>query len=287
MENLEQNEQQEQQQEQSQEQQQPQEMSYHNLINADGTFKDDFYTSLPDDLGSHSGLRDIKSVVDLSKSFVNTKAMTGQKMEDMLKSEDAAIIAQRNEILGIPKDKGGYDITIPELPENMVWNEGRADAFKEIASDAKLSNEQVQMLVEWDIACSTGVQEDMTALLEQQKQEGIDALKQEWGSKYEYNESKVKQATDYLGISEDMHALGLDDAPEFKKMVLEKLVPAISNDKLVESKADDLASNLDTLEELEAKMHAWEGSAQDPQYIAWGKQLQELLSKVPKRSLTS
>lgn len=260
------------------------EINYHELINADGTFKDEFYTNLPDDLGSHSSLKQIKNATDLAKSFVSTKSMMGKKAEEFLTSDDPAVIAKRNEILGVPESKDGYTIEIPELPEGTVYNEQRADAFKDIASQAGLTNEQVQKLVEWDIESSSQVQTGMAEMLEQQRQEAEAALKKDWGTQYEYNNDKVKSATDYLGITEDMKAIGLDDSPEFKKMVLDKLVPAISNDKLVEAQADTVSSSLDSLNDLDDKMDSWTGSTQDPVYQKMVAQRAQLLARVSVNS---
>jgi hypothetical protein len=91
----------------------------------------------------------------------------------------------------------------------------------------------------------------------------------------------VKQTTDYLGITDKINDLGLGREPEFLKMVIEKLVPAVSNDKLVEnSQKETLATVSDSLDDIETKMIKWDGSTRDTEYQSLVKQRTELLKKL-------
>jgi hypothetical protein len=257
------------------------ETDFTKLINPDGSFKDEFYSSLPDDLGSHSSIKQIKNIVDLNKSYVNTKGLVGKKLEEFWTSKDESIAAKRREIMGIPGNAEGYEIDVPELPENVPYSKEALNEFKELASKISLSKEQAKALAEWDTQRAISATEGISKQIESQMQEAESSLRKDWGNKYEYNISKVKQTTDYLGITDKINDLGLGREPEFLKMVIEKLVPAVSNDKLVEnSQKETLATVSDSLDDIETKMIKWDGSTRDPEYQSLVKQRTELLKKL-------
>jgi hypothetical protein len=257
------------------------ETDFTKLINPDGSFKDEFYSSLPDDLGSHSSIKQIKNIVDLNKSYVNTKGLVGKKLEEFWTSKDESIAAKRREIMGVPDNAEGYEIDVPELPENVPYSKEALNEFKELASKISLSKEQAKALVEWDTQRAISATEGISKQIESQMQEAESSLRKDWGNKYEYNISKVKQTTDYLGITDKINDLGLGREPEFLKMVIEKLVPAVSNDKLVEnSQKETLATVSDSLDDIETKMIKWDGSTRDPEYQSLVKQRTELLKKL-------
>lgn len=257
------------------------ETDFTKLINPDGSFKDEFYSSLPDDLGSHSSIKQIKNIVDLNKSYVNTKGLVGKKLEEFWTSKDESIAAKRREIMGIPGNAEGYEIDVPELPENVPYSKEALNEFKELASKISLSKEQAKALAEWDTQRAISATEGISKQIESQMQEAESSLRKDWGNKYEYNISKVKQTTDYLGITDKINDLGLGREPEFLKMVIEKLVPAVSNDKLVEnSQKETLATVSDSLDDLETKMIKWDRSTRDPEYQSLVKQRTELLKKL-------
>jgi hypothetical protein len=257
------------------------ETDFTKLINPDGSFKDEFYSSLPDDLGSHSSIKQIKNIVDLNKSYVNTKGLVGKKLEEFWTSKDESIAAKRREIMGVPGNAEGYEIDVPELPENVPYSKEALNEFKELASKISLSKEQAKALAEWDTQRAISATEGISKQIESQMQEAESSLRKDWGNKYEYNISKVKQTTDYLGITDKINDLGLGREPEFLKMVIEKLVPAVSNDKLVEnSQKETLATVSDSLDDIETKMIKWDGSTRDTEYQSLVKQRTELLKKL-------
>lgn len=257
------------------------ETDFTKLINPDGSFKDEFYSSLPDDLGSHSSIKQIKNIVDLNKSYVNTKGLVGKKLEEFWTSKDESIAAKRREIMGVPGNAEGYEIDVPELPENVSYSKEALNEFKELAYKISLSKEQAKALAEWDTQRAISATEGISKQIESQMQEAESSLRKDWGNKYEYNISKVKQTTDYLGITDKINDLGLGREPEFLKMVIEKLVPAVSNDKLVEnSQKETLATVSDSLDDIETKMIKWDGSTRDPEYQSLVKQRTELLKKL-------
>jgi hypothetical protein len=183
--------------------------------------------------------------------------------------------------MGIPGNAEGYEIDVPELPENVPYSKEALNEFKELASKISLSKEQAKALAEWDTQRAISATEGISKQIESQMQEAESSLRKDWGNKYEYNISKVKQTTDYLGITDKINDLGLGREPEFLKMVIEKLVPAVSNDKLVEnSQKETLATVSDSLDDIETKMIKWDGSTRDHEYQSLVKQRTELLKKL-------
>ena len=254
---------------------------YSKLVGADGKFTEEFYSSLPDDLGSHSSIQQQKDIVSLAKSYMNTKGLVGKKLEEFWTSEDEDIVAKRNEIMGVPEDADGYDIAVPEVPEGVPYDETALNAFKEKAAELGIPVDTAKALVEWDAERATNAFNGVSEQVQQQTAKAEEELKTEWGSKFEYNVSKVQQATDFLGITETVNEMGLGRSPEFLKAVLDKIVPAISNDNLVESQQKDtLASISDNLDEIEAEMFKFDGNAQDPEYKTLVKKRAELLARL-------
>lgn len=257
----------------------PAAINYQSMINEDGTFGENFLSSLPDDIGNHSAISKYGNVVDLVKGTINASSLVGKKAEEFWKSEEPEIVAKRREIMGMPSDIASYELVKPELPDDIPYDEGRMDAFKQIAYEAGITPEQANKLIEWDANSSI----EAFGSVAQQMQEARDSaeaeLKGEWGSKFQYNLGKVKQATDFLGITEELESTGLGNNPTVLKMVLDKLVPAISDDKLIEgTKADNYATIQDELVEIESKLTAMDRS--DPAGKALVARRLELLQKM-------
>ncbi len=252
-------------------------------INDDGTFTDEFYSKLPEDLGQHSSVKTIKSIEDLAKSYVNTKSLVGKKFEDYLKSDDPELVAKRNEVMGVPSSVEDYDLKMPEVPEGSPFNEDVLNNFKEKAAELGITKDQAQALLEWDAGRAVNAQENIQQTIEQQTEVAETELKKEWGNKFEYNLAQVERAADYLGVTDDLVEMGLNRNPQLVKSFFEKIVPAISDDKLIESKqSENFATISDNLQDVETKMYSWEGSTRDPEYLTLVKQRTELLGKLAK-----
>ena len=257
------------------------ETNFSALINEDGSFKEGFYQALPDDLGSHSSVQQMKNITDLAKSYQNTKGLVGKKLEEFWTSEDPAVVAKRKEVMGVPDSADGYDVALPEMPEGVPYDETALNEFKGIASELGFNNDQVAKLVEWDAKRAETAFNGISEQVRETTAQAEETLKNDWGTKYDYNLSKVQQATDYLGITDNINELGLGNNTMFLKTVLDKIVPAISNDKLVESaQQDTLATVSDTLTDIETQMMKFDGNPRDPEYLKLVKERTELLGKL-------
>jgi len=256
-------------------------VNFAELINSDGSFKDEFYSALPDDLGSHSSVQQMKNITDLAKSYQNTKGLVGKKLEEFWTSDDPSIMAKRKEVMGVPDSAEGYDIQLPEMPEGVPYDETALNDFKGIASELGITKEQAAKLVEWDAGRATKAFEGISEQVKQTTAQAEESLRKEWGTKYDYNLSKIEQAVDYLGVRDEINNLGLGANPTYLKMILEKIVPAISNDKLVENaQQDNLATLSDSLNDIESKLMKYDGNPRDPEYLAMVKTRTQLLQKL-------
>jgi hypothetical protein len=255
--------------------------NYAELLNADGTFKDEFYQKLPDRLGEHGSVKKYKSVVDLIKGNVNAASLIGKKAEDFWKSDDPELVKQRRAIMGVPDSADGYELAIPDMPENTGFTEEEVSGFKTVAAELGLSKEQAQKLVEWQAAQVASGVEQMQAQASATREEAETALKKDWGSKYEYNLGKVKQVADFLGITEVLDRTGLGNEPTLLKALLDRVAPAVSEDKLIETaKADNFATLSDQLDSLDSWMINFTGSPHSPEYRAKLKEKETLLQKM-------
>lgn len=260
---------------------QPEPMQY---LTDDGKFTEQFRSSLPDDLGKHSVFDKYGDFTELVKGTINTQKLVGKKAEEFWTSEDPNDIARRMEIMGVPKDAKDYNLEVGELPEGMPFDAERIDAFKEKALELGLTAKQAEQLIEWDVS---GAKEAFASMAEQSQialTEAENALRTEWkGDKYEYNISKAQEALDYLELGHLKEDPAYGNNPDFIKAVVDKIVPLISNDTLIEARQQEsYATVVDQLNELDAKMYAFEGSTQEPAYQNMVKQRGDLLQKVAK-----
>jgi len=255
-------------------------IDYSQKINADGTFKDDFLASLPDEIGKHSSISKYSNLPDLIKGTLNASSLVSKKAHEYWKSEDPEIVALRNEIMGVPKDASGYEFVKPaDIPEGMPYDEKRVNDFAQFALENGVSKELAQKLINYDAQQAMSAIKHVNAVTETYKAEKIDELRKEWGPKFDYNDAQVTRAADYLGIRDILVETGLAYEPSVQKAILEKIIPAISSDKLIEgAKEDNLATSIESLNELESKIDSMEQS--DPRYKGLIDQRMKILEKI-------
>lgn len=250
---------------------------FSSLINPDGSFKDEFYSSLPEGIGEHGAVKKYKTVPDLVKGHINANSMIGKKAEEFLKSEDPEIVSKRNEWLGIPDE---YNFTLPEKSDEIPYNEDAIEGFKQKAKEIGLSQKQAQDLLDWDFSRAGELQEGVKQQLVEMRDKAEETLKADWGRNYQPNLQKVKQATDYLGITEVLEQTGLGNEPMVLKAVLDKIVPAISDDNLIEgTMRNNLETVYDTMRELDKQLLT-HPSPQSQEYRTLLSKKEELLAKM-------
>ena len=252
------------------------------ILTSEGKFNEAWREALPDDLGKHSIWSKYDNVTDLVKGAINAQSQVGKKAEDFWLSEDANDIARRREIMNIPNEVDGYEITTGEIPEGTEIDEARISSFTEVAHKLGLTNEQAQAIVDWEIESGTTNLQEIEQAEELSIREAEDALRKEWsGNDYEYNMGKVANVMDYLGLGEFKDDPAIGNNVDFIKAVFENIVPIISEDQIIEEGMEqNFATVSDQLDLLEEEMRNYDGGTSDVAYQNMMKQRLALLEKI-------
>ena len=252
------------------------------ILTSEGKFNEAWREGLPDDLGKHSIWSKYDNVTDLVKGAINAQSQVGKKAEEFWLSEDENDIARRREIMNIPNEVDGYEITTGEIPEGTEIDEARISSFTEVAHKLGLTNEQAQAIVDWEIESGTANLQQIEQAEELSIREAEDALRKEWsGNDYEYNMGKVANVMDYLGLGEFKDDPAIGNNVDFIKAVFENIVPIISEDQIIEEGMEqNYATVTDQLSILEKEMDEYEGSTSDYAYQQMLTQRLQLLEKI-------
>ena len=253
-----------------------------NILNDEGKFNEAWRDALPDDLGKHSIWSKYDNVTDLVKGAINAQSQVGKKAEDFWLSEDQNDIARRREIMNIPNEVEGYEITTGEIPEGTELDEERLDSFKQLAHEVGLTVEQAQAIADWEIESGSADLQQIEQEEELSVREAEETLRKEWtGDNFEYNMGKVSNVMDYLGLGEFKDDPAIGNNVDFIKAVFENIVPIISEDEIIESGVEqNLATITDQLDLLEEEMSNYEGNTSDVTYQQMLKQRLAFLEKI-------
>ena len=252
------------------------------ILTSEGKFNEAWRNALPDDLGNHSIWSKYDNVTDLVKGAINAQSQVGKKAEDFWLSEDENDIARRREIMNIPNEVDGYEITTGDIPEGTELDEARIGSFTEVAHKIGLTNEQAQAIVDWEIESGATNLQEIEQAEELSVREAEDALRKEWsGNDYEYNMGKVANVMDYLGLGEFKDDPAIGNNVDFIKAVFENIVPIISEDQIIEEGMEqNFATVSDQLDLLEEEMRNYDGGTSDVAYQNMMKQRLSLLEKI-------
>lgn len=255
------------------------EQEYIDMLSNEGTFTEEWRNSLPDDLGKHSIWSKYTTPEDLAKGAIHAQGFTGKKLQELMESDDPAIIEQRKEIFNVPDAADDYSIEFPEAPEGFEADDEAIGEFKEVAHAMGLSNDQAQALVEYELARNELSEKEEEKEYEMLAMEAEQDLREEWrGDEYEYNISRVAECLDFLGLSELKDDPQLGNNTAFIKAINDKIVPLIKDDAIIANKNESIATVDDQLVELESKMYSHENT-NDLTYQQLTKEYGQLLSK--------
>ena len=165
-----------------------------------------FIDSLPEDLRNEPSLADFKDLSGLAKSYVSSQRMLGSSVR--IPTEDASPEAREdfytklqevpgvvripedgnlNDLynkLGRPEDVNGYKLHVEgDLDAQSV------EAFKGIAHDLGLNNEQLNKIVEFDKMRAESYREGM----ESYKNQAVEVLQKSWGTDFDNRMSGAKE----------------------------------------------------------------------------------------------
>jgi len=238
---------------------------------------------LPDGMGEHSHLKKYGSVLEALKGGMNQSSMLGKKVESIPdENSTPEQVAEFYGKLGVPEASDGYELKFDEVPEGVNIDDTSLNSFKDLAKEINLTPSQAQAIAQFQVGMEgnryTSERENAEASVLSAQAE----LQEEWkGQKYQENIGRVEQALDFLGVKDEVNEMGLGANPAFLKAVLDKIVPAISKDKLIESSSvDNFATLNDNLIALEDKIHSFQGSNREPAYQQLVAQRGEMLRKM-------
>lgn len=181
-----------------------------------------WYNDLPDDLKSHAYVAQTKDLTSFVKSAIDTKSMVGANViklpgEKATPEERAAFYKQ----LGRPDDLKGYEPTVKPVNESIV-DPAIQDRMKTVFLENGLTKAQGQAILD----AYTGVLNEgytkHTETLSVRHEEGVTALKQEWGTNYDANVKTAQLAVRELGgetLFQKIVDAGLGSDPEFLKFL--------------------------------------------------------------------
>ena len=253
-------------------------------LDNEGNFTQSFRDALPDDLGEHSFFKKYTNINDAVKGAINAQQLAGKKAEDFWTSEDPDIVSKRNDIMGIPNSKDGYELKVGKLPKDMPFDEKRVEQFKDFAKEIGLSKQQAAKLIEYDVNAASEMWEASQEERQMAMTEAENVLRKEWkGTKYDYNVAKVSEALEFLELDHLKDNPAYGNNPEFIKAIFDKIVPLIDNDTIIESKQkENYATVNDSLTDIEQRMDKYTGNTNDAVYKNMMNQRLLLLKKLTK-----
>lgn len=101
---------------------------------------------------------------------------------------------------GAPADASGYQISRPDMPDGMTYDENLEASVLEVAAAHKMLPQQVQPLVETFANHMAQLQEATEAARVAENEKYMAALQAEWGNDFEANMNQARQAATALGI---------------------------------------------------------------------------------------
>jgi hypothetical protein len=252
-----------------------------NFVDGSGNFSEDFLQSLPDDLGGHSILQKYNNPIDLIKGSINAQSLAGKKAEEFWTSDDESIVAQRNEIMGVPSSVDDYEINLSEAPEDSI-SEEVIDNFKELAHSLGMPVKTAQAIIDWEIANVKSDIEGEEEFYQQELDESEGVLREQWkGDTFDYNLAKVSEAMDYLELSDLKDNPKFANDPDFIMAIFNKIVPLIDSDDIIaERKTENYATISDSLADLEKRMFDYQGSTSGHEYQRMVQERKALLEKI-------
>jgi len=191
---------------------------------------------IPDEYQDYQVVKNAKSVGDIVKSLVHAQSMVGK--DKLIVPDENATEEQWADTynkLGRPESHDKYEF---QLGEGGQVNESMVNGFKEAAYKSGLSQRQANDLMAWYGENSTAAATSINKQSEEQINNGIASLREEWGSAFD---AKVKFARAGAGYYEEqIPALkSLLDVPEVGSHPGMLKLMAMVGERVTEGKIED------------------------------------------------
>ncbi len=168
------------------------------VLGSESDNQNDWKSTLSEDLKNDPTLSNFKDVESLAKTVVHQQKLLGSKIP-LPKTDE-----ERNELytkLGRPETADKYEVTIPNDMEHFMPKEDISQ-FKNVAHKIGLNNEQVNALMEFQVSATKNAMDNQGNVLNQEKEQSIEALKKEWGYEYDKNVRAAQRALNVYGDNE-------------------------------------------------------------------------------------
>ena len=192
-----------------------------------------FKGSLSDDLKGHSYIGKYKNAEDFAKAGINHQSSLTKKASEYFESDEPAVVAERNKLMGVPENAEGYELT-PELVEQI--SPESMEAFRAKALEIGLPQKYINDLVQFEADLWTKNAENLQQEAVDQKDSATKALQEVWkGDQFDHNERMVSNLLkSELGLSAEDMAIPLGNNVNLIKALHERVVPLFGEDKLIE-----------------------------------------------------
>jgi len=165
-------------------------------LEAPATWIDD----VPEDYRGEKSLSKYQSVGDLAKGHVHLSRMMGNSVK--IPGEDSTD-EERNDFytkMGRPETADNYEYARPDMPEGMSYDENSEKAFKQLAHDQGLSQNQLGSILDFYNKFALDSQIDQKLHMDEAYFKGEAALQKEWGHKgYDRNVAIAQRAMKEFG----------------------------------------------------------------------------------------
>lgn len=214
-----------------------------------------------------------KDPVEAIRAFKETRSqLTKIQQEKGVKVPTAEStpeeIAAYREAIGVPESADGYKFDgLDNLPEGVSISDSDLTSFREFAHKEGISEDLAKKLIQFQASAASAEMAEYQQHMEDQAKAAQDALRTDWGNKFEANSQMAKRAAKTFGLAEDSPLLSNPD-------VLRAMARAgsmISEDKLVTP--EEMGGSLspgseanDILKNPENPLHAAYWDSSHPQH---------------------
>ena len=266
---------------------------------------DDWLTTIPDTLtyedspGSTKPLREhpfVRESPDLGHFLLkslNTQKEVGARVPVKKLETPEAVQAWRKEhmgkfhsaglIEGPPEKPEGYEIKKPDkLVDGVTWSDERAGKFAGVLHKHGIPKSAVQDLLDMHVEALTGAH----AAFQTDKDNGVIALKREFGDKYDERMEQAKRLTKVIFKDEKELAFlaetGIANHPGFLGVVM-RLAPLAMQDSSLMPKGDDGGAGAITGDTVRAEVADIMSNPQNPRYAGYHRKEKAVMDYIDQQ----
>ena len=254
------------------------------LAGSDGTLTSDWLSRLnvSDEIKADKNLQGITDINQLAEQFSNAQKLIGKKTINKIPGQDATEEERQSFFreLGVPDNPEKYELNTESVPEGAELDENLLNNFKDTAHKLNMTPDQAQGLMDWFHQQTGQSLQDAQQQNEQQKQEAMQALKQEWGRDFDKNLQVANRLVDKYELSGILDQEKLSNSPDLAK-ALNQIAKDMGEDQNINTpkgsgiSAQDAKAKADEIMG-DASHPYWNG--QHPSHEAAVQDMQKLMS---------